>query len=64
MTTEILMNRLFNHSSEDISDTIFAIQMDFETELAAVVFDEVHYINDADRGQVWEKPYCCQTMSK
>ena len=29
--------------------------MDFENELAAVIFDEVHYINDADRGQVWEK---------
>jgi antiviral helicase SKI2 len=23
--------------------------------LGAVVFDEIHYINDADRGQVWEK---------
>lgn len=55
MTTEILMNRLFNHSSEGLNDTILQFQMDFENELAAVVFDEVHYINDADRGQVWEK---------
>ena len=23
--------------------------------LGAVVFDEVHYINDADRGKVWEE---------
>jgi superfamily II RNA helicase len=30
-------------------------EMDFETELAAVVFDEVHYINDAERGSVWEQ---------
>jgi superfamily II RNA helicase len=30
-------------------------EMDFENELAAVVFDEVHYINDAERGSVWEQ---------
>ena len=30
-------------------------EMDFERELAAVVFDEVHYINDAERGSVWEQ---------
>ena len=29
--------------------------INIETELAAVVFDEVHYINDRERGQVWEK---------
>ena len=34
-------------------DTQFKINIDLE--LAAVVFDEVHYINDADRGQTWEK---------
>lgn len=53
MTTEILMNRLFNQSLEN--ETLLQFQMDFETELAAVVFDEIHYINDVDRGQVWEK---------
>ena len=30
-------------------------QIDLQNELAAVVFDEVHYINDYDRGHVWEK---------
>ena len=30
-------------------------EMDFEHELAMVVFDEVHYINDAERGSVWEQ---------
>jgi superfamily II RNA helicase len=30
-------------------------EMDFERDLAAVVFDEVHYINDAERGSVWEQ---------
>ena len=29
-------------------------QIDIVNELACVVFDEVHYINDADRGQTWE----------
>jgi superfamily II RNA helicase len=56
MTTEILMNRLFNHNTESsLNENILQFQMDFENELAAVVFDEVHYINDVDRGQVWEK---------
>ena len=30
-------------------------QIDIETELACVVMDEIHYINDRDRGSVWEK---------
>jgi superfamily II RNA helicase len=29
-------------------------QIDIANELACVIFDEVHYINDADRGQTWE----------
>lgn len=29
--------------------------MDIENELACVIFDEVHYINDEDRGKVWEE---------
>ena len=29
--------------------------MDFDSELACVVFDEIHYINDLDRGRVWEE---------
>lgn len=53
MTTEILMNRLFNQSLSN--ENVLQFQMDFENELAAVVFDEIHYINDPDRGQVWEK---------
>lgn len=53
MTTEILMNALFSNSNHKTNPMHFSI--DLETELAAVVFDEVHYINDADRGQNWEK---------
>ena len=56
MTTEILMNRLFNDSLGSLQNkNIMQFQMDFEQELAAVIFDEVHYINDEDRGRVWEK---------
>jgi superfamily II DNA/RNA helicase len=40
MTTEVLYNLLMTKS-------------DFE--LKCVIFDEVHYINDASRGHVWEK---------
>ena len=57
MTTEILMNTLFNKTmDQDVrATTEMQFQIDFDTELAAVVFDEIHYINDVDRGQVWEK---------
>ena len=56
MTTEILMNYLFTSLNKDTSSEIgLQFQIDIHNELACVVFDEVHYINDADRGQVWEK---------
>jgi len=64
MTTEILMNYLFtglnqtsqsSPSSPESSSSLLQFQMNIMTELACVVFDEVHYINDAERGQVWEK---------
>lgn len=54
MTTEILMNYLFLQNSEQKSSGL-DFQIDIQSDLACVVFDEVHYINDADRGQVWEK---------
>jgi len=58
MTTEILMNYLFNTigSQEPIaSSPILQFQMDIQRDLACVVFDEVHYINDPHRGQNWEQ---------
>jgi len=51
MTTEILQNNLFNKRQSLPLD--FAIDMD--NHLACVVFDEVHYIDDAERGTVWEQ---------
>jgi superfamily II RNA helicase len=51
MTTEILQNNLFNKRQSLPLD--FAIDMD--NDLACVVFDEVHYIDDTERGTVWEQ---------
>ena len=42
MTTEILQQMLYNDSSR-IADVEW------------VIFDEVHYINDEQRGSVWEE---------
>jgi superfamily II RNA helicase len=47
MTTEILQNKLFDPK---------ASHLDFDIDnLGCVVFDEVHYIDDEDRGTVWEQ---------
>lgn len=54
MTTEILMNYLFNLNQQTEQPQL-QFEMDIHNDLACVVFDEVHYINDKDRGQVWEK---------
>ena len=57
MTTEILMNYLFsyNKKSDNKDSSVLQFQIDVENELGCVIFDEVHYINDADRGHVWEQ---------
>jgi len=53
MTTEILRNLLFKHDSSTKSLGITAnLSLD---NLDAVIFDECHYINDRDRGAVWEE---------
>jgi superfamily II RNA helicase len=58
MTTEILMNYLFVQGGDTVvekSTTTLEFQIDIQNDLGCVIFDEVHYINDASRGQVWEK---------
>ena len=58
MTTEILMNALFQKqtaSDKVVPETTNQFTLDIDKDLACVIFDEVHYINDAERGQVWEK---------
>lgn len=49
MTTEILRNAL---CGEQRTMTEFQLDM---TQVGCVIFDEVHYINDRDRGMVWEE---------
>ncbi len=72
MTTEILRNTLYREviqkrkgdfyeeKEEDEnkvkSDTNQLLSLKVE-EIGAVVFDEVHYINDPDRGRVWEEVF-------
>jgi len=51
MTAEILMNKLITQHQ---TMTAFSFDINLETELGAVVIDEAHYINDAERGGVWE----------
>ena len=53
MTTEIFRNLLFKDKTTTATvGTAGHLTM---KDLGAVVFDEVHYINDADRGHVWEE---------
>lgn len=53
MTTEILRNLLFKQATPTAAiGTAGQISL---SNVGAVVFDEVHYINDADRGHVWEE---------
>ena len=71
MTTEILLNKLFrmndittatNATTTANATTRLTFDMDIEKDLAAVVFDECHYINDAHRGHVWEQ--CIMMLPK
>jgi superfamily II RNA helicase len=45
MTTEILRNILYQKESPHVSIN----------DIDKIIFDEVHYINDPDRGRVWEE---------
>jgi superfamily II RNA helicase len=53
MTTEILRNLLFKETSstKDLGPTA---ELNCDG-LDAVIFDECHYINDRDRGHIWEE---------
>lgn len=60
MTTEILRNVLYRDTllkegkEENASTLITSLSVD---EIGAVVFDEVHYVNDPERGKVWEEVF-------
>ena len=53
MTTEILLNKLYQIKSSTTSSVSF--DMNIESELGCVVFDEIHFINDEHRGNIWEQ---------
>lgn len=53
MTTEILQNMLYR-KEKDTEDDGSIPTIDFDN-VAVVIFDEVHYIKDRDRGSVWER---------
>ena len=57
MTTEILRNNLFQMKEKDETQENLTLdfEMDIKNELACVIYDEIHYINDVDRGHVWEE---------
>jgi len=54
MTTEILLNKLYQLNNDNVGGGSFSFDMDIVNELGCVVFDEIHMINDKDRGHVWE----------
>jgi superfamily II RNA helicase len=56
MTTEILLNKLYQlrtETEEQRQDSL-TFDMDIGNDLGCVIFDEIHMINDKDRGHVWE----------
>jgi len=63
MTTEILLNKLFQIKSKNSElKSSISFEMDIENELGCVVFDEIHMINDQSRGHVWEQ--CIMLLPK
>jgi len=56
MTTEILLNKLYqNKSNYQVPTSSISFEMDIEKELGCVVFDEIHFINNEERGHTWEQ---------
>lgn len=53
MTTEILLNMLYRKEA-DLEDNGAIPTIDFDN-VSVVIFDEVHYIKDRERGSVWER---------
>jgi superfamily II RNA helicase len=53
MTTEILRNLLFKKGT--LTESVGMTSLLSLDGLDSVIFDEVHYINDEDRGHVWEE---------
>lgn len=55
MTTEILLNKI-RHDLFSTAERVNArFPMNIEEELGVVIFDEIHYFSDEQRGAVWEE---------
>jgi len=55
VTTEILRNALYDIGDENDTKKEMYIKNNILNDLGCVIFDEVHYINDKDRGHIWEE---------
>lgn len=56
MTTEILMNKLYQiKSNSSVSSSSVSFEMNIENDLGCVVFDEIHFIAEESRGHIWEQ---------
>lgn len=57
MTTEILQNTLYRKKQglNGENKSLLLFEMDFEEELGCIIHDEIHFINDVERGKVWEE---------
>lgn len=54
MTTEILLNKLYQIKSDTQIKSSISFEMDIQNELGCVIFDEIHYISNEERGMAWE----------
>ena len=54
MTTEILLNKLYQIKSNTPVNSSVSFEMDIQNELGCVIFDEIHYIGNEERGMAWE----------
>ena len=57
MTTEILLNKLYQIKSKNqtVTKSSVSFEMNIETDLGCIVYDEIHFINDESRGHTWEQ---------
>jgi len=56
VTTEVLRSMLYKGSGIiKKNKEIFLIFIDIVKDIEWVIFDEVHYVNNAERGVVWEE---------
>ncbi len=53
MTAEILANALFRPTCE--KNDVHKLSNNFVDSIGCVIMDEIHYISDKERGNVWEK---------